>query len=171
MSKSPLANTKSALVFAGITIFSTLMMVGPGSGVLDRTMARFGHKSSEPASEDAAIVEQARAKPAAEPLDPDAGWGDTGRSVFGDYASAEVPASEMLPEEGSPEPDSPASTASTASPAFGQRQVRRSSALPEATGSPVKADSLGVLVPRDGGDEAGRAEAVATSRSISIEPQ
>ncbi|MFN4020690.1 MAG: hypothetical protein ACK4IC_09255 [Erythrobacter sp.] len=168
MSKSPLANTKSALAFAGITIFSTLMMVGPGSGVLDRTMERFGHKSSEPASEDAPIVEQARAKPVAEPLDPDAGWGNTGGSVFGDYASAKVPASEMLPEEGSPEPDSPASPAS---PAFGQRQVRRISALPEATGGPVKADSLGELVPREGGDEAGRAEAGATSRSISVQPQ
>lgn len=165
MSKSPLASTKSALVFAAMIIFSTLMMVGPGGGVLDRTMERFGQQASEPTPEEAPIVEQEQPKPASEPLDPDAGWGGTGEAVFGDYGSEAAPASEILPEDDSAEPSNPAS------PAFGQRQVRRVSALPQATGGPVKADSLGELVPRDGGGEAPRAEAVVTSRSISIQPQ
>ncbi|MFN3864469.1 MAG: hypothetical protein ACK4RT_09345, partial [Erythrobacter sp.] len=154
MPRSPLANTKSALVFAGITIFGTLMMVGPGGGVLDQTRERFGQQSREPAPEAAALVRQEQPKPANEPLDPDAGWGGTGGSVFGDYASAEVPASEMLPEDTSAAPSGPVNPAT---PAFGQRPVRRAAALPEATGGPVKADSLGELVPRDGGGEAPRA--------------
>ena len=167
MSNSPLVNTKSALVFAGITIFGTLMMVGPGGGVLDQTMDRFGQES-EAAPEEAPIIVKEQPKPAAEPLDPDAGWGVTGGAVFGDYGSAEAPASEILPEEAIPSPGSPTSPAN---PTFAPQQVRRISALPQNTGGPVKADSLGELVPRDGGGEAPRAEAVVTSRSISIEPQ
>lgn len=158
MSTSPLVNTKSALVFAGITIFGTLMMVGPGGGVLDQTMDRFG-QSSEPAPEEAPIIVQEQPKPAAEPLDPAAGWGGTGDAVFGDYSSAEVPASEILPEEDPTAPSVPTNQA------FAPQQVRRISSLPQNTGGPVKADSLGELVPRDGGGEA-----VVTSRSINIEP-
>ena len=77
MSNSPLVNTKSALVFAGITIFGTLMMVGPGGGVLDQTMDRFG-QSSEPAPEEAPIIVQEQPKPVAEPLDPAAGRASAG---------------------------------------------------------------------------------------------
>jgi hypothetical protein len=164
MSNPLFANSKSALVFAGITIFGTLMMVGPGGGILGQAKDRFGQTSEPVAEEPAPIVEQKKPE-VAEPLDPDAGWGGTGEAVFGDYGSEAAPASEILPEEDSAEPSN------SASPAFGQRQVRRVSALPQATGGPVKADSLGELVPRDGGGEAPRAEAVVTSRSISIEPQ
>lgn len=164
MSKSPLASTKSALVFAGLTIFGTLMMVGPGGGVLDQTLDRFG-QPSEPAPEEAPIVVQEQPKQVVEPLDPDAGWGGTGEAVFGDYANGEAPASEILPEEVSPSPGSPTN------PSFAPQQVRRASALPQNTGGPVKADSLGELVPRNGGGEAPAAEAVVTSRTISIQPQ
>ncbi len=158
MSNSPLASTKSALVFAALTIFGTLMMVGPGGGVLDRTMERFGQQPSEPAPQEApATAVQERPK-VVEPLDPDAGWGGTGETVFGDYASAEVPGSETMPEESAP-------------PSASAPQVRRVSAMPQATGGPVKADSLGELVPRDGSGENPRGEAVVTSRSISIEPE
>lgn len=166
MSTSPLVNTKSALVFAGITIFGTLMMVGPSEngGVLDRVMDRFGQQS-EPAPEPATVTVTQAPPKVVEPLDPAAGWGGTGEPVFGDYASTKVPASEILPEEASPAPGN--STISSYAPA----QVRRVSALPQSTGGPVKADSLGELVPRNGSGEAPRGEAVVTSRAIKIEPE
>ena len=160
MSTSPLVNTKSALVFAGITIFGTLMMVSPSEngGMLDRLTNRAGQQS-EPAPEAAAVTATQTQPQAVEPLDPDAGWGGTGDPVFGDYASAETPGSETPLEESAP--------ASVSSP----QQARRTSALSQNTGGPVKADSLGELVPRDGSGEAPQAEAVVTSRSINIELQ
>ncbi|GAB4480743.1 MAG: hypothetical protein OHK0018_12180 [Erythrobacter tepidarius] len=159
MSNSPLASTKSALMFAAITIFGTLVMVGPGGGLLDRTMERFGQPSA-PAPEENPVIVQRQPKPEAEPLDPAAGWGVSGEAMLGNDASTEVPASELLPEEASPSPDSPARAA------FAPPQVRRSSMLPQNTGGPVQADSLGELVPRDGSGEAAGAEAAVPPRPI-----
>lgn len=158
MSNPLFASSKAALVFAGITIFGTLIMVGPGGGVLGQAKDRFG-QPSETVQQEAPVVVQE--KPAvAEPLDPDAGWGDTGGQVFGDYAGSEEVHPTEAPQEARAEPSTPASD-----PAFSS-QTRRGATLPAATGGPVQADSLGTLVPRSSGSAA-----AITSRSIEIEAE
>jgi hypothetical protein len=155
MSNPLFASSKTALVFAGITIVGTLMMVGPGGGILGQAKDRFG-QPSEPVQEEAPVAVAEKPK-VVEPLDPDAGWGGTGGDeVFGDYGSSEeAPASEASPEDNSaPSPFAQAPSA------------RRGSTLSSRTGGPVKADSLGTLVPRG---SSGEAEIV--SRNIDIEAE
>jgi hypothetical protein len=154
MSNPLFANSKAALVFAGITIFGTLIMVGPGGGVLDQTVDRFGQQS-EPVQEEAPVVVQEKPK-VVEPLDPAAGWGGTGGdAVFGDYAASEEVHPTEAPQADSAPPPS----------AYGPT-TRRASALAAGTGGPVQADSLGTLVPRDGAPEA-----AIVSRSIDIKAE
>lgn len=158
MSKSVFASSKSALVFAGMTIAGTLMMVGPGEGggLLDQTVDRFGQQR-EAIAEEARVVSEERTE-VIEPLDPAAGWGGTGDAVFGDYNAQEPPASEI---------DQPVGVA----PVQSRSVSRSSSPAPTQIGGPVRADSPGVLVPREGAGAGQRGEAVVTSRSLTIEPQ
>jgi len=158
MSNPLFANSKAALVFAGITIFGTLIMVGPGGGVLGQAKDRFG-QPSEPVQEAAPVVVQEKPE-VTEPLDPDAGWGGTGEQVFGDFAGTQEVHPTEAPQENSPEPSGPA-PAQTYAP-----QTRRAALGPAVTGGPVQADSLGTLVPRNGGGTA-----TITSRSIDIEAE
>lgn len=161
MSNPLFASSKAALVFAGITIFGTLIMVGPGGGVLGQAKDRFG-QPSEPVQQEAPVVVQEKPK-VAEPLDPDAGWGSVGgEQVFGDYGgSADVHPTEA-PQETGPEPQALA----PATPSASQPQARRTAVMPAATGGPVQADSLGTLVPRPGSGAA-----AAASRAIDGEAE
>ncbi|WP_296721400.1 hypothetical protein [Erythrobacter sp.] len=133
MSKSPLANSKTALVFAAMTIISTLMMVGPrdGNGVLDATIDRFA-KQRETAPEQAPTVSE-KPRVIAEPLDPASGWGGTTAPVFGDYSAEEV-----IPDE----PETPSG------PNRPSRSTSRNAAPPVPVGGPVTPDFPGVPVPR-----------------------
>jgi hypothetical protein len=150
MSKSVFANSKSALVFAGLTIAGTLMLVGPGEGggLLDQTVKRFGQQREAIAEEPRAVS----AKPAKviEPLDPAAGWGGTGGSVFGDYNPQEPPPASEIDQPARIAPDPP--------------RPNPGNLVASATqmGGPVRADSLGELVPRDGA-EAGQRVGTGTS--------
>jgi hypothetical protein len=157
MSNPLFASSKTALVFAGITIFGTLMMVGPGGGLLGQATQRFG-RQSEPVQQEAPVAKPEKPK-VVEPLDPDAGWGGTGGdAVFGDYGSSE----EAPPPEAEPDPNAP----STGPVSAFAPKARRTAPLPGGTGGPVKADSLGTLVPRGSSGEA-----EITSRTIDIEAE
>jgi hypothetical protein len=121
MSKSLLTNPKAALVFAGMTILSAVVIVGPqgGGGVLDQAVGTVDQKRGT-------VVEKARIRPKErseeiEPLDPAAGWGGTGDPVFGDFTeepvveTTEGEASDAAPEPEDAEPraidqDDPAGT-------------------------------------------------------------
>jgi hypothetical protein len=158
MSKGLLSNPKAALVFAGITIVSAIVMVGPqgGGGVLDQAVGTIGQQRE-------AVVEQARVvseegTEVIEPLDPAAGWGGTADPVFGDFT--EEPVEEPIVEENvEPAP------VRDASPVYEQ-------SVP--VGGPVVADSPGIAVPGDDDARdraASRAIPVVTSRKLSIKPQ
>jgi len=160
MSKGLLTNPKAALVFAGITIVSAIVMVGPqgGGGVLDQAVGSIGQQKE-------AVVEQARVVSAQvteviEPLDPAAGWGGTANAVFGEFT--EEPVEEAIVEE-SVEPAS--------APARYAPQVYEQSV---PVGGPEVADAPGIVVPGDDDARdraASRAIPVVTSRKLSIQPQ
>ena len=153
MSNPLFSSSKAALVFAGITIFGTLIMVGPGGGVLGVATDRFG-QPDEPVQQEAAPAVVEKKPKIIEPLDPDAGWGGTGDPVFGDYdGSGEVHPTEA-PQDTAAEPSAPVSGPASAS------QTRRAAAMPAATGGPVQADSLGTLVPRPGSGAAAASGAI-----------
>ncbi len=161
MSNPLFSSSKAALVFAGITIFGTLIMVGPGGGVLGVATDRFG-QPDEPVQQEAAPAVVEKKPKIIEPLDPDAGWGGTGDPVFGDYdGSGEVHPTEA-PQDTGVEPSDPVSTPA---PALAP-PTRRAAPLPATTGGSVQADSLGTLVPRPGSGAA-----AATSRSIESEAE
>ncbi len=169
MSKSPLANSKSALVFAGMTIVSALMIASPreGGGFLDNTVGRVAEQR-ENIAEEARVVSEEGTQ-VIEPLDPAAGWGGTGDPVFGSYGSEETPVS----EEEQANSVSPAQSSTTSS-APASTSARRSPSAAGPIGGPVRADSPGVVVPRNGGEAAEdgpRGDPVVTSRTLKIEPQ
>jgi hypothetical protein len=161
MSKGLLSNPKAALIFAGITIVSAIVMVGPqeGGGLLDRTVGSIGQQS-EAVVEEAPPVVQEQPRMAAEPLDPAAGWGGTADPVFGEFT--EEPIVETPEEE-----------AAEVAPA----PVRAAPRVYEQTvpvGGPVVADAPGIVVPGDDDARdkaASRAIPVVTSRRIKIQPQ
>jgi hypothetical protein len=160
MSKGLLTNPKASLVFAGITIVSAIVMVGPqgGGGALDQAVGTIGQQRE-------AVVEQARVvseqgTEVIEPLDPAAGWGGTADPLFGEFT--EEPVEEAIAEE-SVEP-SPA-------PVRDAPRVYEQSA---PVGGPVVADAPGIGVPGDDDARdraASRAIPVVTSRKLSIQPQ
>ncbi|MEQ5788339.1 hypothetical protein J3454_10580 [Erythrobacter sp. NFXS35] len=93
MSKSPLANSKTALVFAAMTIISTLMVVGSldSAGIMDVTAGRLAEKTESVAEEVLPEPETpADAIDEIEPLDPASGWGGTGEAQFGDYVAEDA---------------------------------------------------------------------------------
>lgn len=160
MSKGLLTNPKAALVFAGITIVSAVVMVGPqeGGGLLDHTVDRFGQQRE-------AIVEEARVvseegTQVIEPLDPADGWGGTADPVFGEFSGEPV---EETPEEESAD--------AAPAPVRAERRVFQQSV---PVGGPVVADAPGIVVPGDDDARdkaASRAIPVVTSRKLSIQPQ
>lgn len=113
MPKSPFANSKAALVFAAMTIISTLMIVGSrdGGAMLDVTASRLAEKTEIVAEEALPVSEPAAEE--IEPLDPASGWGGTGDEVFGDYYSEDV-----MPSASDAGSD-PALNGQSASDAFG----------------------------------------------------
>jgi hypothetical protein len=161
MSKGLLSNPKAALVFAGITIVSAIVMVGPqgGGGVLDQAVGRIGQQS-EPGAEQAPTVVQEEPSKVAEPLDPADGWGGTADPVFGEFTEEPIV-------------ETPAEEAAELAPA----PVRAASRVYEQTvqvGGPVVADAPGIVVPGDDDaldKAASRAIPVVTSRRIKIQPQ
>jgi hypothetical protein len=160
MSKSLFASSKSALVFAGITIAGALMMVGPGEGggLLDKTVDRFAQERTNIAEEARVVSEQHTE--VIEPIDPAAGWGGTGSAVFGEYNPEETATTEEAGQN--PSPVSPFAATS-----------RPKQAPQGPIGGPVRADSPGISVPRGSAAVAERPlpEPVVTSRSLKIEPQ
>jgi hypothetical protein len=160
MSKGLLTNPKAALVFAGITIVSAIVMVGPqgGGGVLDQAVGTIGQQRE-------AVVEQARVvseqgTEVIEPLDPAAGWGGTADPVFGEFT--EEPVEEAIVEESVEPAPAPVRDA----PRVYEQSV--------PVGGPVVADAPGIVVPGDDDARdraASRAIPVVTSRKLSIQPQ
>jgi hypothetical protein len=150
MSRPAFAYSKSALVFAGLTMAGTLMLVGPseGGGLLDRTVKRFGQQR-EAITEEPQAVSTEPAK-VIEPVDPAAGWGGAGGSVFGDYNPQEPPPASEIDRPASIAPEQPRPNPGNLAPSATQM------------GGPVRADSLGELVPRDGA-EAGQRVGTGTS--------
>jgi hypothetical protein len=160
MSKGLLTNPKAALVFAGLTIVSAVVMVGPqeGGGVLDQTVDRFGQQR-EAIAEEARVVSEERSE-VIEPLDPADGWGGTAEPVFGDYGEEPIL-------------DTPAEEAPAPAPAP-VRTERRVFQPDGPIGGPVVADAPGIVVPGDDDardQAASRAIPVVTSRKLRIEPQ
>jgi hypothetical protein len=159
MSRTLFANSKAALVFAGMTIVGALVMVGTedSGGVLDQTVGRFGQQR-EPIVEEAREVSEERTE-MTEPLDPASGWGGTGGGVFGEYTEEPV----------APEPEDEA--APVAPPV---RSAPRAFEQTVPVGGPVVADAPGIVVPGedDASDSAvSRATPVVTSRTLRAEPQ
>jgi hypothetical protein len=160
MSKGLLTNPKAALVFAGITIVSGIVMVGPqgGGGVLDQAVGSIGQQRE-------AVVEQARVvweqgTEVIEPFDPAAGWGSTADPAFGEFT--EEPVEEAIVEESV----EPASAPARDAPRVYEQSV--------PVGGPVVADAPGIVVPGDDDARdraASRAIPVVTSRKLSIQPQ
>jgi len=159
MSTNPFANSKAALVFAGLTIVSALIIASPQGGgrLIDNTAARA-------APERETVVEEARAAPekrsdVTEPLDPAAGWGGTAAPVFGDYRN-EDPVPE--PEEEIAEESAPAAPA--------RSYPLSTDTVPEQ----LPVERRGTVVPSEDDareEAASRAIPVVTSRTVRIEPQ
>jgi hypothetical protein len=150
MPRSVFANNTSALLFAGLIIASTLILVGPSEngGFLDQVVKRFGQQRE-------AIAEESRgvsAEPAKviEPVDPAAGWGGAEGSIFGDYSPQEPPPPSEIDRPASIAPEQPRPNPANLAPSATQM------------GGPVRADSMGELVPRDGA-EAGQRVGTGTS--------
>ena len=159
MSTNPFANSKAALVFAATTIIGALAIVGTGDrgGALDGALERVASQR-ESIAEEARNFSEERTE-VIEPLDPASGWGGTGDDVFGEYNPEEPPVAEA---EGPP----PSTNAT--------RRENPQVASPGAIGGPVRADSPGVLVPREGGSGQQISQppaAVVTSRTLTIEPK
>lgn len=157
MSRGLFSNPKAALVFAGGTIASAVLMVGPqgGGGVLDQTVDRIGQQS-EAVADEGGFAALARSDAAMEPLDPADGWGGTGNPVFGDYT--EEPVVEMPEDE----------AAETAPGPMGAKQR----ALQQ--GDPVVGDAPGIAAPGEpvaGGQAMPRADRMVTSRKLGSQPQ
>lgn len=160
MSRTLFENSKAALVFAGMTIVGALAMVGTedSSGVLDKTVDRFGQQR-EAIVEEARPVSEERVQ-MIEPLDPASGWGGTGSAVFGEYTEEVV----------TPEPEED-EAAPVAPPVRSEPRTFQQTA---PVGGPVTADAPGIAVPGedDARDSAiSRATPVVTSRTIRVAPQ
>lgn len=160
MYKTVFQNSKAALIFAGMTIFGAVMMVGSpeDQGMLNKVTDRFSQERE-------AIVEQARDYAEAQSvgdvagnreIDPAAGWGSS-RPVFGEYASAEAitggtNATDPMPQRTSKKPTS--------------------GTIPGP--QPVVSDYEGIPVPRPDKlqDQVSPPPVpVITSREMTIEPQ
>lgn len=107
MSKTLFANSKTALVFAAMTIISALMVVGSydGGGMLDGMTDRLA-KKTEIAAEEALPNSEAPAEETeqVEPLDPASGWGGTDNTEFGDYYPEDAGAEPSAMEEPAGDP-------------------------------------------------------------------
>lgn len=159
MSNSPFANSKSALVFAGVTIVGALMFTSSHQGGSMRALPADDHAQQQAEIVEEAPIASGRGAEAIEPLDPAAGWGGTGAPVFGEYNAEEMDQVEPGEEE------NPPARVTSPSP--------RPAARRDSIGGVVKADNPGVLVPRPGSkgeDASPRAEPVVTSRTMTIEP-
>ncbi len=96
MYKTVFQNSKGALLFAAMVLFSAVSMVGTSEnrGVLPAIAERFGAKPEQQASAGQAEPEAPRQsdKPANV-----AGWYDPSPSVFGDYKGNETPGNSAKP--------------------------------------------------------------------------
>jgi hypothetical protein len=149
MYKSVFQNSKAALVFAGMTIFGAVAMVGSpdDKGVLNKAVDRFSDER-EMIVEDARQFAETHSVGDVPPA-PDAGWGSSDQ-VFGEYASGNTTSA----------PVAKGPTGSVAAIIPGPQ--------------PVVADNEGIPVSPDGEGQTAFAPAappVITSRQMVIEPR
>ena len=152
MYKSVFQNSKAALVFAGMTIFGAVAIVGSpdDKGVLNKAVDRFSDER-ETIVEDARQFAETHSVGDALPA-PDAGWGSN-NEVFGEYAPGNAGGS------AAPAPVAKGPTGSVAAIIPGPQ--------------PVVADNEGIPVGPNGEPQAGYAPPppVITSRQMVIEPR
>jgi len=157
MYKTLFQNSKAALLFAGMIIVGAVTMVGTpdDEGVLDKAVDRFGEER-ETIVEDAREFAESQSV-ADEVMDPDAGWGSSAGSEFGDYQSEDSP-----PDDFYAPPPSPSEPP--------KHQTFREIRGPQ----PVVSDNVGIPVPGpdDAPARAGpQGRAVITSREMTLTPQ
>ena len=100
MYKTVFQNSKAALLFAGLTIFGAVTMVGSpeDKGVLDRTADIFAAER-ESIANDAQVFAESQSVADAPAMNPDAGWGSTA-PVFGEYGQGPTTVGPALPPSG-----------------------------------------------------------------------
>ncbi len=154
MYKTVFQNSKAALVFAGITIFGAVIMVGSpeDEGALTKTINRFSQQRET-------FVEDTRAFAEAQSVpdtvnDPSAGWGSSSPTVFGSYDA----------EAG----QTSSGTANNGVAAYRSQDGQSDAILPGP--QPVIADNVGIPVPRDDGVSQPPPVPVITSRKMTLEP-
>jgi len=92
MYKTVFQNSKAALVFAGMTIFGAVSMVGTSEkgGVLDQTVERLSAGNTDDRIKAAGIASAgpSSAVPGNTVSEPESGWGSSSPTIFGEYATA-----------------------------------------------------------------------------------
>lgn len=156
MYKAVFQNSKAALLFAGMTIFGAVSMIGSpeDKGVLNKAVERFGDERETFAENAQAFAESQSFGDA--PSNPEAGWGSSKSSVFGDYdpdAAAESDFYAPAPTPGS------AKTPKVATPAR------------KPGPQPVIADSEGIPVPGPDDDGPVTGAPFISSRQMTLEPK
>jgi hypothetical protein len=156
MYKAVFQNSKAALIFAAMTVVSAVVMVGSpeDKGVLNEAADRFGEQRENVVEEAKAFAESQSV--ADVPSDPEAGWGSSRKSVFGDYNSEESIETDFY---------APAPAPGQSTKPAGQPAAR----IPGP--QPVVADNEGIPVPGTDDAEPVRGAPVITSRRMTIEPK
>jgi hypothetical protein len=155
MYKTLFQNSKAAMLFAVVTVVGAVVMVGSpeDKGVLNKAVDEFGEQR-ESFVEGAQTFAESQSV-ADEPIDPEAGWGSSKSSVFGEYSPAETELPGFYdppPQPGNSSTPKPQPTARIPGP------------------QPVIADSEGIPLSSVGAAPAPSGQAVITARQTTIEP-